>query len=72
MVITVEDNGIGIASASIDKVFQKYSRLDDNTDGNGIGLYLVKEIVESSGGRIEVQSKENVGSTFKVFFKLLS
>lgn len=45
---------------------------DDNTDGNGIGLYLVKEIIERSGGKIEVNNKENVGSTFKVFLKLLS
>ncbi|WPO84083.1 ATP-binding protein [Chryseobacterium sp. JJR-5R] len=70
MVIDVEDNGIGIPSALKYKIFKKYNRVANQREGNGIGLYLVKEIIETSGGRIEVESEEDKGSVFKVYLKL--
>lgn len=70
MVISVEDNGIGIPSDLKYKIFEKYNRVADREEGNGVGLYLVKEIIETSGGRIEVESEEGKGSVFKVYLKL--
>lgn len=63
-----EDNGIGIPAAKIDSIFQKYSRVDENSNikGFGIGLSYVKTIIEKHGGSISVESAEGVGSNFKI------
>lgn len=66
IVITVRDNGIGIPENKIDSIFLKYGRLDNDIEGSGIGLYLVKEIVTNAGGKIEVKSNPQ-GSEFKVY-----
>ncbi|MCF6149401.1 MAG: HAMP domain-containing protein [Candidatus Kuenenia sp.] len=61
----VKDNGIGIPPRYHDKVFGLFERLDKNTDGTGIGLALVKRIIEVHGGKIWLESKgENQGCTF--------
>ena len=65
--LSVKDNGIGIKSEHIDRVFDKYTRL--NTDagtpsGFGIGLSYVKAVVEKHAGRMEVKSEEGRGSEF--------
>jgi signal transduction histidine kinase len=61
----VRDNGIGIAPRYHDKVFGLFERLDGASDGTGIGLTLVKRIVEVHGGRVWVESAgEGHGSTF--------
>lgn len=69
VVLTVEDNGIGIAEEHQKQVFQKSSRLSKKIKGTGIGLYVVKRMVENNDGKIKLQSKPGEGSTFKVFFK---
>jgi signal transduction histidine kinase len=46
-----------------------FSRLHTHVEGSGIGLYMVKKIIENAGGRIDVQSKEGEGSTFYIYFK---
>lgn len=46
-----------------------FRRLHDHVEGSGIGLYMVKKMVDNAGGKIEVDSKVGVGSTFKVYFK---
>jgi signal transduction histidine kinase len=47
-----------------------FQRLHDHVEGSGIGLYMVKRMVENVGGHIEVQSEEGVGSTFAVYLPL--
>jgi signal transduction histidine kinase len=70
-VFYVKDNGVGIPAAYHSKVFQALKRLHPNmAQGEGIGLALVKRIVERHGGEIWFESKPNVGTTF--YFRLPS
>jgi len=69
IVISVRDNGIGIDEAKQDAVFSKYFRIENAIEGSGIGLYLVKEIVNNSGGKISLKSQPGKGSEFKVYLK---
>lgn len=66
-IIKISDNGIGIDLEKFkDRVFRLYSRFHRNADGKGIGLYLVKTQVELLGGTISIESKVNVGTSFKI------
>ncbi|MCB0700815.1 MAG: hybrid sensor histidine kinase/response regulator [Chitinophagales bacterium] len=65
-VIVVEDNGIGIPESSLDQVFTMFFRGSNDEIGSGFGLYNVKDALNKINGKIEVQSKENSGTTFKV------
>lgn len=69
VVLHVQDNGLGISSNQKNKIFTMFKRLHDHVEGSGIGLYLVKRIVDNTGGKIEVQSEVGVGSTFRIFLK---
>ena len=61
----VSDNGIGIAPKFHERVFDLFDRLDTKVDGTGIGLALVKRIIDVNGGRIWVESAgEGHGSAF--------
>lgn len=63
----VRDNGIGIDPQHQDKVFGLFDKLDPQSDGTGIGLALVRRIVEAHGGRISVESPgPGLGATFHV------
>ena len=68
-ILTVADNGLGIKPGDISKVFTMFKRLHDHVEGSGIGLYIVKKIVENAGGKIEVESELNKGTTFRVYLK---
>lgn len=69
VVIAVRDNGVGIPEKDIEKIFNKYERLSRDTEGAGVGLHLVKEIVTMSGGKIETQSEFGQGTLIRIFLK---
>jgi signal transduction histidine kinase len=58
------DNGMGIAPEYHERIFRLFDKLDANSEGTGIGLALVKRIIEFHGGHIRVQSEVGKGSTF--------
>ena len=66
--VFVRDEGAGIAKDQIERVFERFYRVDDKltsrTQGTGLGLYLVKAIVEAHGGEIALKSQVGNGSTF--------
>ncbi|MCA1030361.1 GHKL domain-containing protein [Bacillus timonensis] len=66
LVITFEDNGIGISQKNIDHIFDPFFSTKDS--GTGLGLSISKKIIENYGGTMRVKSKENLGSTFIIEF----
>ncbi|MCR6640461.1 MAG: ATP-binding protein [Sporocytophaga sp.] len=69
IVLQVSDNGIGIKENEISEIFNMYKRLHSHVEGSGVGMSIVKRILDNNGGKIEVKSKVGVGSTFNVYFK---
>jgi signal transduction histidine kinase/streptogramin lyase len=68
--LSVSDNGLGInLSRYRDKLFTLYGRFHFHIQGKGMGLYIVKTQLATLGGRIEVDSEEEAGSTFRTYFK---
>ncbi len=71
VVIQVHDTGIGIPAASIDRVFERFYRVDKGRSrdegGTGLGLAIVKHVAQIHGGRVEVESRLGEGSTFRIF-----
>ena len=63
-VFYIRDNGIGISPEHFDRVFGLFNKLDVKGDGTGIGLTLVKRIIEVHGGAIWVESEKGIGTTF--------
>ena len=66
--IQVTDTGDGIPPADLDKIFFPF--FTTKPDGNGIGLAVCKEVVEAHGGKIEVNSKEGVGTQFTIILPI--
>ncbi|OGD67941.1 hypothetical protein A3I18_01585 [Candidatus Campbellbacteria bacterium RIFCSPLOWO2_02_FULL_35_11] len=74
ILLKVSDTGIGIPKDGIDKLFKKFSRLEnaseENVQGTGLGLYLAKEVMNAHDGRVWVESEgQNKGSSFFVEMK---
>jgi len=74
VVISVTDTGIGIPATKVNDIFEPFHQLDGSSTrrygGTGLGLSLVRQIIEAHGSMLEVQSTEGRGSTFK--FPLLA
>jgi signal transduction histidine kinase len=66
VVLEVEDNGMGIESDQLPKLFTMFRRFHNHVEGSGVGLYMIKRIIENNGGSISVKSIPGKGSTFKV------
>jgi len=74
--ITVCDEGLGIAETELDRIFEKFYRVDPNmtggVSGSGLGLYICRELVRRMGGSIAVESEVGTGSMFFVVLPLSS
>jgi PAS domain S-box-containing protein len=75
VVFKISDKGIGIPKISQSKIFERFYRAENalktETEGTGLGLYLVKTVIESSGGKVWFESVENKGSSFYFSLPLL-
>ena len=68
--IIFEDNGLGIdLEMHGEKLFGMYKTFHGNSDAKGIGLFITKNQVDAMGGKIEVESKVNVGTKFKIYLR---
>ncbi|MEI6695103.1 MAG: hybrid sensor histidine kinase/response regulator [Bacteroidota bacterium] len=74
--VIIKDNGIGMSVENLDKIFNKNKHFTSpgtkNEMGTGLGLFLVRDFVEQNNGRIKVESKEGVGTTFIVYLPVSS
>ncbi len=66
VLLEVQDNGLGLTLPQQDQLFRLFRRLHTHVSGTGVGLYMVKKLIENGGGSITVQSQFGVGSTFTV------
>ena len=68
--ISIKDNGIGISSEHHEKIFEKFYRVDTSltykVQGTGIGLSIVKDLIEMHGGSISIESSKGIGTEFKI------
>lgn len=74
ILVTIKDYGIGMKEDEIEKAFERFYQIDKShyEEGSGLGLSIVKRIIELSDGRIEMQSKENKGTTVIVKLPILN
>jgi PAS domain S-box-containing protein len=68
LLLEVQDNGLGLTPQQQGKLFGIFRRFHTHVEGTGVGLYMIKRIVENGGGTITVQSQPDVGTTFCVTF----
>lgn len=68
--LSVSDNGLGISTEYFKKIFLMFKRVHSHAEGTGIGLYLVKRIVENEGGSVFLESEIGKGSTFSITLPL--
>ncbi len=64
--LEVQDNGLGLTAAQQQELFQLFRRLHSHVPGSGVGLYMVKKMVDNAGGLIAVQSEPDKGVTFTI------
>jgi signal transduction histidine kinase len=68
--LSFQDNGIGIREADQEKVFMIFKRFNTGVAGRGVGMYLVKRVIDLNEGVIYLNSQENVGTTFHIEFPI--
>lgn len=66
--LSVSDNGLGIPADNLNKVFTMFKRFHSHVEGSGIGLYIVKRMIDNMKGEILVNSTLNKGTTFTIIF----
>jgi PAS domain S-box-containing protein len=64
--VEVADRGIGIASDSLESIFEEFTQFDERSGGTGLGLTISRRLALALGGRLEVESEVGVGSTFRL------
>ena len=70
LIIKIKDNGCGIPEENLEKIFMPF--FTTKKESSGLGLFLVKNHITSLGGKLEVESKVNLGTTFKIWVPALS
>ncbi len=70
MMVQIKDNGEGIPESLQRNIFDMFFRGNTKSSGTGLGLYIVKNAVEKLGGRIVLESKEKIGSTFTIYLPI--
>jgi signal transduction histidine kinase/CheY-like chemotaxis protein len=74
VVLNVKDTGVGIPPESLEEIFQPFTQVDSSADrrfgGSGLGLSIVKRLVELVGGEIDIQSELGVGTEFKILLPM--
>ena len=68
VVLTVRDNGLGLSESQQQRLFGMFQRLHTHVEGTGVGLYMIKRLIENAGATIAVSSTLGVGTTFTVTF----
>ena len=70
LVLSIQDNGIGIdLEKAGNRLFRPFKRFTNRASGHGIGLHLIKSMVEKNGGKIKLTSKLEIGCTFNIYLK---
>jgi two-component system phosphate regulon sensor histidine kinase PhoR len=66
--LSISDSGVGIPKAELPNLFREFKRLEGsaNTEGTGLGLFIVKTILDDHNGAITVESEQGAGTTFKL------
>jgi signal transduction histidine kinase len=69
VVLAVQDNGLGLNQTQQGRLFHVFQRLHTHVEGSGVGLYMIKRLIENGGATITISSEPNVGTTFTVTFR---
>ncbi|AHM58714.1 sensory box histidine kinase [Flammeovirgaceae bacterium 311] len=69
IVLSIKDNGLGLTKTQQARLFSMFKRFHSHVEGTGVGLYIVKRIMDNLNGKIEVTSKLDVGTEFKLYFR---
>jgi signal transduction histidine kinase len=72
--LEVEDHGLGIPTAERERIFSRFYRVPNGSGkgGYGLGLFLVRHIMDAHGGRVDVESEPGRGSRFRLAFPIVT